>query len=320
MKRIFLNTICAFLLCYSTGLAEQVQSVHESAKTVDELMKAFSNAEYFWQQADIAREIVARGDTTIIPRIEKHLDTQDRRRRCNAGLVLAGLGDQRGLAIIIAELEDKKPRPTSMTRSDGKPYPKGQIRSDRYYAALLLGQLGDKEAVPALIEATKDATISYRAAISLGEIGDKSAIPALRTMANDFPDERLWAGYGLAALGESEGFDMLADVVISDSHWTERRHAVEALGEIGHPCAVPTVVTALKDKHVNVRVSAARALGAIGDPGALPALIKALGDTEVTKVNAPTTVKKEARKAIEAIKAKMTHDNGMRPDPRTSGR
>ncbi len=302
MKLISLGTICALLVCFSTALAQQAQST-EPAKTADDLVKEFSSAEYSWQQRDVARELVALGDAKIIPRIEKHLDIQDRRRRCNAGLVLAGLGDKRGLVIIINELKDKKPRPTDMIRSDGKPYPEGQITKDRYYAALLLGQLGKKEAVPALIEATKDKTINYRAAISLGEIGDKSAILALRQMAKDFPDKRLWAGYGLAALGEREGFELLKAVVLSDSRWTERRHAVEALGKIGHPKALPIVLKALKDTHVNVRVSAARALGAIRDPAALPALTAALKDTEATKVNAPTTVEAEARKAIEAIKS-----------------
>ena len=279
------------------------ESTSEKPKTVDDLIVAFSNATYFWQQGDIARELIALGDAQIVPKMEKYLDTEDRRRRCNAGLVLAGLGDKRGLAIIINELKDEKPRPTLMRRSDGSPYHDGQIREDRYYSALLLGQLGDREAVPALIQATKDATINYRAAVSLGEIGDKDAIPALRKMAIDFPDERLWAGYGLAALSQPEGFDILTGVIISDSQWTDRRHAVEALGTIGHPKAVPIVVKALKDKHVNVRVSAARALGAIGDSVALPALREALNDTEVTKIHAPTTVEKEARKAIEAIKA-----------------
>jgi len=266
-------------------------------------MKAFSSAQYFWQQKDVARELVAQGDAKIIPRMEKHLDTEDRRRRCNAALVLAGLGDERGLTIIINELKDRGPRSTDMERSDGEPCPEGQIKADRYYAALLLGQLGRRGAVPALIEATKDPTINYRVAISLGEIGDRSAVPALRKMAKSFPDERVWAGYGLAALGESEGFDMLTEVVMSRSRWSERRHAVRALGKIGRPRAVPTVVKALKDKHVNVRVSAARALGAIGDPAALPALTEALKDKEATKINAPTTVEKEARKAIEAIRA-----------------
>lgn len=302
MKRTLLSTICSLLICSSPALAEQAESTTEKSKTVDDLIEAFSSAAYSWQQEKVARELVALGDTKIIPKMEKYLDTKDRRRRCNVALVLAGLGDKRGLAIIIKELEDKEARPTDLRRSDGKPYPEGQIRADRYYAALLLGQLRNKEAVPALIEATKDRNINYRAAISLGEIGDKSAIPALRKMAKDFPDQRLWAAYGLAALGEPEGFDTLTEVILSDSRWTERRHAVEALGKIRHPRAVPTVMKALKDKHVNVRVSAARALGQIGDPAALAALTEALSDTEVTQVNAPTTVEAEARKAIAAIK------------------
>ena len=306
MQRMLLCSICAFQIYSSLvpALAEQVQSTTEEPKTVDDLVTAFSSATYFWQQGDVAWKLIALGNPEIIPKIEKYLDVDDRRRRCNAGLVLAGLGDKRGLAIIIDELQDTMPRPTDLIRSDGKAHPKGQIRSDRYYAALLLGQLGNKEAVPALIQATKDVTINSIAAISLGDIGDKSAVPALRKMAKDFPGQRLWAGYGLAALGESEGFDMLTGVILSDSHWTQRRHAVRALGKIGDPKAVTTVLKALKDKHVNVRVSAARALGQIGDPVALPALTEALSDTDVTQINAPTTVEAEARKAIEAIKAK----------------
>jgi len=275
-----------------------------SGKTIDELIEKFASAASFWEQGEVARELVASGDTKVIPLIEKHLDTADRRRRCNAGFVLAGLGDKRGLATIIRELEDKKPRPTDRRKSDGKPDLAGQISDDRYYAALLLGQLGKKEAVTALVEATNDKTVNSRAAISLGEIKDKRAIPALRKMAEDFPDVRLWAGYGLAALGEAEGFDILTDVALNDARWTERRHAVEALGKIGDRQAVATVVKALKDEHVNVRVSAAGALGSIGDPAAIPALTEALHDTEATQVNAPTTVASAARKAIEAIQGK----------------
>lgn len=276
----------------------------KAPETVDELLEKFETARFFWQQAEIAEKLVSSGEKKIIPKMEKHLAETDRRRRCNAGLVLAGLGDKRGLAIIIRELEDKQPRPTDMIRSNGKPYPEGQIRTDRCYAAHVLGRLRDKEAVPVLIDATTDKTINLQAAISLGEIGDQRAIPALRKMAADFPDQKLWAGYGLAALGEQEGFDLLTEAALSDSRWTERRHAVEALGKFGDLRALPTVVKALRDKHANVRVSAAAALGQIGDPSALPALTEALRDTDFTETNAATTVAKEAQKAIEAIRNK----------------
>jgi HEAT repeat protein len=277
-------------------------------KAVAGLLQQFASATSSWQQEEVARKLVALGNAKVIPRMEKYLETTDRRRRCNAAWVLASLGDKRGLTILIGELNDKQLGSRRVdpgrVRSDGQPDPEGQITSDRYYAAWLLGQLGKKEAVPALIEATTDEAINYRAAISLGEIGDKRAIPALRTMAEHFPAQRVWAGYGLAALGEAKGIELLAEVVGSEPRWTERRHAVEALGKIGDPRAVPVLAKALKDKHVNVRASAADALGKIGSPAALPALTDALGDTAATKVNAPTTVAREARKAIEAIKAK----------------
>jgi hypothetical protein len=51
-------------------------------------------------------------------------------------------------------------------------------------------------------------------------------------------------------------------------------------------------------------VAAAQELGKIGDPSALPSLRAALADQEVTRVNAPTTVAAEARKAIDAIEAR----------------
>ena len=81
-----------------------------SDETVAELLEKFADAATFWEQGDVARKLVASGDAKIIPAIEKHLDTTDRRSRCNVGLVLAGLGDQRGLAVIIRELKDKNPR------------------------------------------------------------------------------------------------------------------------------------------------------------------------------------------------------------------
>lgn len=306
MKHVFLKVAFVFLLSWSLvhPLGVLAQSTAEGSSAVDDLIEAFSSVEFFWEQEEIVQELIALGIPAIIPKLEKFLDHEERARRCNAALVLVGLGDERGLAILITELEDKETRPTSMTRSDGLPYPEGQIRQDRYYAAMLLGRIRSAEAVPFLIEATRDSTINYQAAISLGEIGDKSAIPALREMAVEFPEQRVWAGYGLAALGEQEGLDILAGVLDSDAHWTERRYAVNMLGRIHKPEAVSLLVDALKDGHLNVRVDAARALGEIGDWAALPALIEAMNDKELTTINESTTLETEALKAIEAIKSR----------------
>jgi HEAT repeat protein len=305
----FLPTL-ALLLVSSPVLAQPDPTSGASQANGARLIGEFSTAKYFWQQTDVARKLIATGDRGIVVAIQPYLETDDRRRRCNAAFVLAGLGDERGPVILISELEDTVPGSRAIEPDDirGHPSPESvaiqQVRSDRYFAALLLGELREQSAVPALVAATRDKSINYVAAISLGEIGDARSIPALREMATAFPEERVFAGYGLAALGAPDGFDILEDVALSDPQWVQRRHAVELLGKTADRRAVPILLRVLKDEHPNVRVSTVRSLAEIGDPAALPALRAALGDGEVTPVNAPTTVAAEAEKAIEAIEAK----------------
>ena len=267
------------------------------------LLREFREAEPRWQQGKVGTKLVALNDKSVVPPLLEMLGSQNRKTRCNAGRVLAGLGDDRGLFAVIRELSDKSHRPIRKDEVRGNGGQAPQVAGDRHYAAQVLREIGDQRAVPALIQALQDVSIIYQAAIVLGHLGDKRAIPPLRKMARDFPKERLWAGYGLAALGEGEGLSILSEVAMSDPLWTDRRHAVEALGEFGGSRATPILVKALKDTHVNVRVSAARALGRTRDPASLPALTEALNDAEVTKVHAPTTVASEARRAIAAMEA-----------------
>jgi CheY-like chemotaxis protein len=63
----------------------------------------------------------------------------------------------------------------------------------------------------------------------------------------------------------------LLDALSDRREWV-RRAAVEALGEIGDPCALPGLLDALGDQSGSVRRSAAEALGRIGTPEALAAL------------------------------------------------
>ncbi len=276
------------------------QPVHDaSTPRLDraDLLAAFGDAQYFWQQTDVARQLAVLGDRSVIAALEPYLATNDRRRRCNAAFVLAALGDERGIEILIGELED-----TNAAGRTADASPNGQVTADRYFAALLLGELRAIAAVPALSRATRDPTINYQAAYALGNIGDPSATAALREMVRDFPEQRLWAAYALAMFGERDAFAMLAEECVANPMWTNRRHAAVLLGTTRNPLAVPLLAKCLQDAHPNVRVSAVQALGNIGDSAALPALQQALSDHEVTKVNAPTTAAAEAQTAIEAIR------------------
>ncbi|MBA7629782.1 hypothetical protein ES703_37286 [subsurface metagenome] len=261
----------------------------EGEPTVSKLLTALQkNEKYVHIREPIIQMVEEIGDKEPISFLVEQLQSENRRRRCDAALALELLGDRRGVPAIIKELEDTAYRPIQDTsiRSDSpenlkRKFEKRQIRQDRYYSALLLGILGDERAVPALIEATWDETINYQAAMSLGQIGDKSAVPALRAMLERLnkPFPRLFAGYGLAMLSDEEGLKVVIDTLNNrEQQWVIRRHAIEALGKLGDKQAVPHLIVVLKDDHPNIRVSAARALGAIGDASALPALEKALRD------------------------------------------
>ena len=303
-KRHVARSLSTLTLLLVSSLALPQAALEDDSRPTNStrVISRFANAGSFWQQTEIARQLIAMGDASVIPAIEPHLATNDRRRRCNAAFVLAGLGDERGVAILISELEDTEPGSRVVEAPDTGP---GQVVADRYLAALLLGELRERRAVPALIAATRDESINYRAASSLGEIGDASALPALREMAAIAPEQRVFAGYGIAALRASDGFDILEDVAVSDRQWTKRRHAVELAGKTLDRRAIPMLLRALRDDpHPNVRVSAVRSLARIGDRAVLPALRAALGDGAATEVNVPTTVAEEAAKAIAAMESR----------------
>jgi hypothetical protein len=59
-----------------------------------------------------------------------------------------------------------------------------------------------------------------------------------------------------------------------------RRFLALALGRIGHPAAVPVLVTRLGDADVEVQVNALWALGTIGDPAAAPDVAELLGSDD----------------------------------------
>ena len=296
----------------ANGPAVQVEGESE----VSQLLTALEDHKYAHTRGGIIPLVKEIGNREPTSFLVEQLQAGSRERRCQAALLLELLGDRRGVPAIIKELSDTSYRPTERIRSDRGQDQQAQIRQDHYYAALLLGILGDDRAVPALIKATQDETVDYRAATSLGQIGDRRAIPALRDMlerCRNKPFPRLFAAYGLAMLSNEAGLKVVIDTLNDhQQHWTIRRHAIEALGQLRDKVAVPSLIAALKDEHPNIRVSAARALGAVGDRSALPALKQALEDNTKTKVNAPTTVSEAAAKAIDQIEGETTCVEGLR--------
>jgi len=139
-----------------------------------------------------------------------------------------------------------------------------------------------------------------RAAKELGDLADPAAGPALiAALADESHLVRDNAAFALGALRGRDGRDALEPLTkaADDPHPWVRKSAAKALGMLGDPKALPTLIGALADGESMVRKSAARSLGQIGHASAVPALEKALKDSSAL-------VKEAAAKALEALRKK----------------
>jgi HEAT repeat protein len=144
-----------------------------------------------------------------------------------------------------------------------------------------------KAAVPKLVEIVRDpgtnARVRAEAAAALAEIGDPAAIPALVAAANPAATERdarelnRHVADALGALGAREGVPVLTQLAGSTDGFTQVA-AVDALGKIGDPAAVETLVGIARSERVEpfIAKKALLALGQIGDPRAGPAVMQML--------------------------------------------
>ncbi|MCK4627098.1 MAG: HEAT repeat domain-containing protein, partial [Phycisphaerae bacterium] len=252
------------------------------------LLKAFSSAKYAWMQAGPAQELIKLGDKSVIPAMLKMLKSENRSRRCNAGWVLAGLGDERGLAAVISELKDTSKRPTKRIRSDGKPDVAGQIRQDRYYAAHVLGKIGDRRAVPDLIDTLKDESIAYQAAIILRNLGDPRALPALKeALKHGNADLRAFAAEAIRRIEKARK---------PPPATKPAKESAQALKE-----RIAKLITQLASKNYKDREKAQQSLVRIGIP-AIPALQAATADKEPERANRAKLALKEIEKRAKAMR------------------
>ena len=149
-------------------------------------------------------------------------------------------------------------------------------------AALILGDIGDSTAIPALIKALKDENWRVREAAvkALGKIKNPFALPSLLEALKDEDWLVRWnAAKALGKIGNSSAIPALLEA-LKDEYWEVREAAVKALGKIKNPFALPSLLEALKDKDRRVRRAAALALGKIGDSTVIPGLIEALKDKD----------------------------------------
>ena len=145
--------------------------------------------------------------------------------------------------------------------------------------------------VPRLIAALSDTDgyVRSAAADALGRIGDASAVePLIAAMryrdAQAYEDDedseaRIQAAVALGKIGDLRAFEALLDTASGTTDLLLASYAIDALGMLADPRAIPTLIEALKVSDQDVPKSARSALIKIGRPAVLP-LINSLQSTQ----------------------------------------
>ena len=177
----------------------------------------------------------------------------------------------------------------------------------RLKVSWLLGRLGDKRAVYALLAAIRDKEPDVRraAAQALGELHHRRAArPLIGAMLNDEDvGVRAAAANALGELGDRRAFEPLMSSLGNPGEDPRvRGMAAEALAGLSDRRAVPALITGLSDPAPEVRFWCAFALGELGDPFALAELERVTA-TDDAVVPGWGAVSREAETAIQHIKA-----------------
>jgi len=182
----------------------------------------------------------------------------------------------------------------------------------RERAAVSLGNIGDKRAVPSLIEALGDSESGVRreTAKALGFIKDARAVPSLvEALSDGDTNVRLYAAYALGEIKDAAAVPVLLKA-LSDPEWCVRDQAAWALREIRDPKIAKSLVATLKEENADMahvlwilrnlkdaqvgdhltallkdadaqtRKRAVTALRALGGPNVIASLITALDDDD----------------------------------------
>ena len=117
-----------------------------------------------------------------------------------------------------------------------------------------------------------DPNLRMHAAQALGLLGDRAALPGLiDALGDDDPNVRFHAMEALGSLRATEAIDALVEIAHSGDFFLAFP-AIEALARIGDPMAVPGLVVLLD--HELVRSAVADALGGLGDEECVAPLVQ----------------------------------------------
>ena len=171
--------------------------------------------------------------------------------------------------------------------------------SVRFEAARGMAALRHSAGLDVLVEGLDDVLFRYRALGALAELGDLRALPAIQKVFRKFflsAFERTQAAGALAKLGDPEGARHLIER--TKKRWsTDRALAIELLGELKVPGALPRLLEIIRDPKDTCRGAAARGLGRLGDKTAMEALVSVFKEP-----TAPEDVRLDAAEGLVLLK------------------
>ena len=182
----------------------------------------------------------------------------------------------------------------------------------RRYLALVLGRLGDRSAVPALVAAASDPDVDTRlyAVWALGRIGDPAGVePVLAASQSEDPALRKMAAYVLGQFGDKRAIPRLA-VLAEDRTADVRWNAAIALAQLGDRTGLPVLRSMIdratlarqaelsSDQTEAAMINALKALALLKDPETRP-MIEALAKSDPN-----LRVRDEARKVLAGMEGK----------------
>jgi HEAT repeat protein len=227
-----------------------------------------------------------------VPALTKDLGNKDRREQAAIALgkirgtgldpllkdAWAKNGDLRKICIkVLGEVKERRAVPAAIDAL--------RFKELRQTAIIALGLIADTRATTYIIPYLKDLNLRIDTATALGEIGDVRAVTPLLAELSDperqFHNRAVWA---LQRIGRP-GAPLLTEALRSDSVYV-RRAAAESLRWIELTDTIPALVAALHDPDVKVRVAAASALGWANNSAGVDPLLAALGDPDWRVANA----------------------------------
>ncbi len=287
-QRLKLLAICFVLLFFGTGgFCQELKQEDQLKKKVDSLfiLACGGLEKYRDKQQSAESTLVQMGEKAILCLLEK-LNTQSARERWTLIRIFGKIGDPAVLPVIGKLDSDNKDVVKLSIRILGeikdnravKPLVRLLNRNDYNIRSLVcesLGRIADTTAFKEVSSCMEDSVEVVRksAAVALGRMKDERAIPYLiRGLSDPHFSVRMSSANSLVQMGNSTVEPLL--FLLDHSTGTSLYLAIESLGKLKAPKALPLLLEKLKEEDWAVRAFTVQALCDIDDQRGIQAIKK----------------------------------------------